>query len=109
MGPGSPEVGQIKWLDNTVWLDAARSKLGAPAEPGTIGFRGVPEDEGRQLVRELIDHCTQPDFVYRHNWRVGDLVIWDNCSSLHRANSKDYELPYRRRMHRTTLTGSVPF
>jgi alpha-ketoglutarate-dependent taurine dioxygenase len=40
---------------------------------------------------------------------VGDLVIWDNCSSLHRANSKDYELPYRRRMHRTTLTGSVPF
>ena len=74
-----------------------------------VGVRGMAEDEGRQLLRELIDHCTQPDFVYRHNWRVGDLVIWDNCSSLHRANSKDYELPYRRRMHRTTLTGSVPF
>lgn len=74
-----------------------------------VGVRGMAEDEGRHLVRELIDHCTQPDFVYRHNWRVGDLVIWDNCSSLHRANSKHYELPYRRRMHRTTLTGSVPF
>lgn len=74
-----------------------------------LGVRGMPEDEGRQLLRELIDHCTQPEFVYRHNWRAGDLVIWDNCSSLHRANSKDYELPHRRRMHRTTLSGSVPF
>ena len=75
----------------------------------SAGFQGVSEDEGRALLRELIEHCTQPEFVYRHSWRVGDLVIWDNCSSLHRANSKDYELPHRRRMHRTTLTGSVPF
>ncbi|MPZ45764.1 MAG: TauD/TfdA family dioxygenase [Betaproteobacteria bacterium] len=74
----------------------------------SVGVQGMSEDEGRQLVRELVEHCTQPEFVYRHQWRAGDLVIWDNCSSLHRANSKDYELPYRRRMHRTTLAGSVP-
>jgi taurine dioxygenase len=74
-----------------------------------VGVVGMPEAEGRQLIRELIDHCTQPQFVYRHRWRVGDLVVWDNCSSLHKANSKDYALPYRRRMHRVTVSGSVPF
>ncbi len=74
----------------------------------SVGVVGMPEAEGRQLVRELIEHCTRPEFVYRHQWRAGDLVVWDNCSSLHRANSKDYNLPYRRRMHRTTLAGSVP-
>ena len=75
----------------------------------SAGVVGMPEDEGRQLIRELIDHCTQPEFCYTHKWRVGDLVIWDNSSSLHRANSKDYALPYRRRMHRVTIKGSVPF
>jgi taurine dioxygenase len=79
------------------------------SEGTAAAFEGISEEEGRRLLRELIDHCTQPPFVYRHSWRVGDLVVWDNCSSLHRANSKDYALPYRRRMHRTTLTGSVPF
>ena len=74
-----------------------------------VGVVGMPEAEGRQLIRELVDHCTQPQFVYRHKWRVGDLVVWDNCSSLHKANSKDYALPYRRRMHRVTVNGSVPF
>lgn len=75
----------------------------------SVGVVGMPEDEGKQLIRELIDFCTQPAFVYRHKWQVGDLVIWDNCSSLHKANSKDYSLPYRRRMHRVTINGSVPF
>jgi len=75
----------------------------------SVGVVGMPENEGKQLIRELIDHCTQPEFVYRHKWQVGDLVIWDNCSSLHRANSKDYALPYRRRMHRVTVNGTVPF
>ena len=75
----------------------------------SVGVVGLPEQEGKQLVQELISHCTRPEFVYRHKWQVGDLVIWDNCSSLHRANSKDYALPYRRRMHRVTVNGSVPF
>jgi taurine dioxygenase len=74
-----------------------------------VGVVGMGEAEGKQLIRELIDHCTREEFVYRHKWQVGDIVIWDNCSSLHRANSKDYALPYRRRMHRTTVTGTVPF
>ena len=43
-GPKNPEVGRVGWSDDTVWLDAAATKKGQPAKPGTIGFRGVPED-----------------------------------------------------------------
>lgn len=42
-GPRNPEVGRVGWSDETVWLDAAATKKGQPAEPGTIGFHGVPE------------------------------------------------------------------
>ena len=66
------------------------------------------EDESARLVRELVAHVTSAPFVYRHNWRVGDLVIWDNCSSMHKAVI-DYALPLRRRMHRTTVVGTRPF
>ncbi len=44
-----------------------------------------PVPEGRLLLRDLIEHATQPQFVYRHAWRVGDLVIWDNRATMHRA------------------------
>ncbi len=66
------------------------------------------ETETAALVRQLIDHITSEPYVYRHHWRVGDLVIWDNCSSMHRAMF-DYALPQRRRMHRTTVMGTQPF
>jgi hypothetical protein len=42
-GPKNPEVGRVRWSDDTVWLDAAGTKKGQPATPGSIGFRGVPE------------------------------------------------------------------
>lgn len=45
----------------------------------------MPLPEGRLLLRELIEHATQPAFVYRHRWRSGDLVIWDNLATMHRA------------------------
>ena len=62
----------------------------------------------RQLAHDLIEHITSERHVYRHSWRVGDLVIWDNCSTMHRAIF-DYALPQRRRMHRTTVAGGRPF
>ncbi len=46
---------------------------------------GWPEDEGRALLRELLAFATEPQFVYSHRWRLGDLVIWDNRCTLHRA------------------------
>jgi len=50
---------------------------------------GWPVPEGRLLLRELIEHATQREFVYRHNWRAGDLVIWDNRATMHRGRSFD--------------------
>ena len=72
-----------------------------------VGIEGMPEAQSEPLLEELYAHCTQPQFVYRHKWRVGDLVMWDNCSAQHLAVI-DYELPLRRVMHRTTLSGTVP-
>ena len=73
-----------------------------------IGIEGVPEDEGRAVIEELHDHCLKEEFLYRHKWRVGDLLMWDNATAMHLAIC-DYELPQRRLMHRTTVIGSIPF
>jgi len=69
---------------------------------------GMPEDEAVDLIAELDAHCVRPEFCYRHRWRVGDLVMWDNASAMHLAIC-DYALPQRRLMHRTTVIGGVPF
>jgi alpha-ketoglutarate-dependent 2,4-dichlorophenoxyacetate dioxygenase len=50
---------------------------------------GWPVPDGRLLLRELIEHATQRDFVYRHEWRAGDLVIWDNRCTMHRGRAFD--------------------
>jgi taurine dioxygenase len=68
----------------------------------------MSEAESDALLARLFEHSTRPEFVYRHQWRVGDLLMWDNCSVQHRA-VMDYALPQRRRMERTTLRGSIPF
>jgi alpha-ketoglutarate-dependent 2,4-dichlorophenoxyacetate dioxygenase len=60
-----------------------------------------PVPEGRLLLRELMEHATQPRFVYRHQWRVGDLVIWDNRATMHRARPFD-DVRYRRELRRVT-------
>jgi taurine dioxygenase len=73
-----------------------------------IGIEGVPDDEALDLIAELDAHCVKPEFCYRHKWRVGDLVMWDNASAMHLAIC-DYALPERRLMHRTTVIGSQPF
>lgn len=72
----------------------------------TVRINELPQAEGDALVAELTAHCTQPEFVYRHNWQVGDLVMWDNCSTQHKANF-DYALPQRRLMHRTTVISAA--
>ncbi len=60
-----------------------------------------PVPEGRLLLRDLIEHATQPEFVYRHAWRVGDLVIWDNRATMHRARPFE-DAKYRRELRRVT-------
>jgi taurine dioxygenase len=73
-----------------------------------IGIEGMPDDEALDLIAELDTHCVRPEFLYRHKWQVGDLLMWDNTSSMHLAIC-DYALPERRLMHRTTVIGTVPF
>ena len=60
-----------------------------------------PLPEGRLLLRDLIEHATQPQFVYRHQWRVGDLVIWDNLATMHRGRPFD-DTANRRELRRVT-------
>jgi taurine dioxygenase len=72
------------------------------------GIASMQEEEALALIAALADHITRPEFVYRHHWRVGDLVVWDNCTAQHKA-VLDYDLPQRRLMWRTTVKGSVPF
>ncbi|WP_421995214.1 TauD/TfdA dioxygenase family protein [Reyranella sp.] len=53
---------------------------------------GMPVPDGRLLLMDLIEHATQPRFVHRHRWRRGDLVIWDNRCTMHRARPFDTTL-----------------
>jgi alpha-ketoglutarate-dependent 2,4-dichlorophenoxyacetate dioxygenase len=63
---------------------------------------GWPVEEGRALLEQLIEFATQPQFVYAHQWRVGDLVIWDNRCTLHRATPYE-STRYVRDLRRTTI------
>ncbi|MEX0959971.1 MAG: TauD/TfdA family dioxygenase [Burkholderiales bacterium] len=60
-----------------------------------------PVPEGRLMLRDLIEHATQPQFVYRHAWQPGDLVIWDNLATMHRARPFD-DASHRRELRRVT-------
>jgi len=63
---------------------------------------GMPIEEGRALLRELMEFSTQPKFVHRHAWQVGDLVIWDNLCTMHRGTPFD-DTAHKRDMRRTTI------
>jgi alpha-ketoglutarate-dependent taurine dioxygenase len=70
-------------------------------------IEGLPQDEGRALVAWLQEFARQDRFVYRHRWRDGDAVLWDNRCTQHCATPFD-EKRYTRLMHRTTLEGAAP-
>jgi alpha-ketoglutarate-dependent 2,4-dichlorophenoxyacetate dioxygenase len=66
---------------------------------------GMPVEDGRALLKTLLDHVTQPQFRYRHEWQEGDLVVWDNRCVLHRATPFD-TTRHKRLMQRTTVSGT---
>ncbi|WP_158931690.1 TauD/TfdA family dioxygenase [Acidisphaera sp. S103] len=68
---------------------------------------GSPRQEGRALIQWLNDFATQPRFCYSHAWLDGDLVIWDNRATLHRATAYD-TVRHKRLMQRTTVGGDLP-
>ena len=70
------------------------------------GIVGWPIPEALIFLRDLIEHATQREFVYTHKWRLGDLVMWDNRQTMHRARPFPAHEP--RDMRRTTLAGDGP-
>ena len=68
------------------------------------GIVGWPVPEARAFLRDLVEHATQREYVYVHRWRVGDLVMWDNRRTMHRARPFPAHEP--RDMRRTTLVGT---
>jgi taurine dioxygenase len=76
------------------------------SEHFTTRIVDLPEAESRELLEELFERSVTPDLVYRHQWRDGDMVFWDNRSVQHLAAGCPDHL--RRRLHRTTIEGGVP-
>jgi alpha-ketoglutarate-dependent taurine dioxygenase len=76
--------------------------LGAAADQ----IVGMELDEGRALLRDLLHRATGPERVVRHDWTVGDMVIWDNTGVLHRVTDQDSTSP--RELHRATVAGEEP-
>ncbi len=70
------------------------------------GIVGWPVPEARIFLQDLAEHATQRQFVHAHEWQIGDLVIWDNRQTMHRARPFPDEQP--RDMRRTTLAGDGP-
>ena len=64
----------------------------------------IEEKEGAALLEKLFEHARREEFIYRHRWQTGDLLMWDNYSTQHRATG-GYALPQRRHMWRTTIQG----
>ena len=72
------------------------------SEGAVSHIEGMSVEDSAPILAAVRAHALEPRFHYRHSWRVGDVVMWDNCSCIHKA-SADFEWPQRRRMHRTTL------
>ncbi len=70
----------------------------------TVYIEGLPKTESDLLLRELFAHTVRPEVLCVHQWRQGDLLMWDKCLVQYRA-IRDYALPLRRLMHRTTVAG----
>jgi taurine dioxygenase len=68
---------------------------------------GMARGESDALLDELIAHATQPQYQYRHRWRLGDILVWDNRCTMHKANA-DYPAGSRRVMQRLMVAGTAP-
>lgn len=69
-------------------------------------LEGLPMAEGRARIEALEAHATQPKFIYRHNWREGDVLMWDNRCLLHHADTNFDAARHPRVLHRTCLRGT---
>lgn len=73
-----------------------------------VAIDGMDDAEAQPLLDELFAHQIQPDFIYQHKWRVGDLVFWDNRCTAHLAVG-GIVAPGIRHLHRTSIAGEIPY
>ncbi len=85
--------------------DSGRMSLYLASHAGAI--RGMAKADAERLLKELIDHATQRQFVYTHRWRVNDLVMWDDRCTMHRGLAFD-DQRYKRDMRRATVSDVAP-
>jgi taurine dioxygenase len=71
-------------------------------------LEGRPVEDGRARLQALMQHAVSERFVYRHRWRLGDVLMWDNRCLLHKANANFDAARFPRVLHRTCLRGTVP-
>ena len=70
-------------------------------------FVGMTPEDSHALIEELLETAIRPEFVYRHEWRLGDLLIWDDRSTMHMAYA-DYDLSETRTLYRLLIKGDRP-
>lgn len=85
--------------------ESRRTALFLSSHIGRI--HGMAAPEALMLIRDLLEHATQPRFVYTHSWAVGDLVMWDNRCTLHRGRAYD-DRRHKRDMRRVTVSDVAP-
>ena len=104
-GAGLPK---LRKFDDNLFICGQITPEAVAELPG-MGIRGIicnrPDGEGAKLLRRLLTHVTQPQFVYIHEWAPGDLVIGDNRNLLHAATWYDAQT-HNRLMWRTTVMGN---
>ncbi len=96
----SPELAELpmfnKWPDqhwNALWRNPVNGREALYIASHAFKLDGYDEAEGQAIIEELIEFCTQPQFVYSHKWQVGDVLIWDQRAVLHRGTPWPYEQP----------------
>ncbi len=109
-GPATDQQ-RREWMDVPHPMVLTHSENGRKAlyVGGNVPWRivGLDESESAPLVTFVQEFAAMPRFVYRHKWKPGDIILWDNRSAMHRAAYYDGDR-YHRLMHRTTLSGGRP-
>jgi len=96
----SPELAKkqlfTKWADqrwSSVWKNPVNSKEALYIASHAYAVDGMDKESGQQLIDELTNYVTQPEYVYSHSWNVGDVLVWDQRAVLHRATPWNYAEP----------------
>ena len=92
----------VRW--RMTWRNPVNGRVALYLASHAYAIDGVPDREARDLLARLIGDATRPEFVYRHQWRQGDVVIWDNRATMHRGRS--WPDAHARSMVRTTVSAT---